>query len=359
MNEASKDMDARRQEARRRRREAGEISKRRRKTDRVDWKGKDSGTVTVLIHPESEMYRRWRHWLPTLIEKEETTKDGRKRRVKRWVRVPFNCPKDPETKEGCPACDLVERLKADDSVEMDSVILRYGTGRDVQEYTKADIIGDESGDWRRRVKSQPDFIGCVVVAQDASGKQPDNVRPQVLEDKLTCHQAIMDCIESEEAELGEDEGNPWLNPYAIRLKYDRSKPTQSRFDARVVARYKITDEVQAALDADPCDLAEEVSTTGVAEKLEKILATGNVVDVEEAAPQTVPDGRKSRKELADEKKGRRVADEAAEEAVEDVTEPDQEPSEDTFDCPHCAGQMPVTTDKCPHCGADLSEDEPF
>lgn len=397
----SRDEEARRERAMRRRRKFKDNAKTRVKTDRIDWK--KEGSVVILLHPESDIHERRRHWLWIEVTYDKVDKPtGQKRKVTEWIRVPFNCPADPETRQGCPVCDFRQRVKDDESIDSDTPVLRFGSGKDVKEFTKGSILGEDGSEYDRYPKDRDlypkrDFVTCAVVGKTASGSEPSKVRPQVLEGPVSLNKAIDKCIDAEEADHGPEEGNPWFNPYGIRLTYDPAEPPTSKYDARAVSRFKISETVQAALDADPVDLKPEIELTGMVEKLQKIIDAANLLDVEEAAPPAAPArSGKSRAEVAKERRSAAARWPSAEPEpaaevqpehdpdVEDVPadepkaapraqrprrskpapqpEPEAEPettepeaSGETFSCPACAGDVPIEADKCPHCDTDLND----
>lgn len=310
-------------------------------TGRIDWK--KGGKVLIYLHPDADIHKRRQHFLRIEGEVEEV-KNGRKVKRKVLLTRSFNCPGE----DICPACQFRARVREDSSIDNDDVVLEFRAGRDVEQWTKGDVIKAEGYDFRKDLYARPDFVTIAVVAEDSAGNEPEEPKAEIFQGSKSLGRRIDEEIDSEIDERGEDIGNPWINPYPFRLTFDDSKPPSDKYGAHAIIDRKPTEKVQAALDGPVPDLSREISTDGMVDAIRDVIewadVTGQKVETSEPEPETPRQRAVKRKAKA---------------KVKPDPEPEPEPELEagsTFECPECGYELPSTVNECPECGTEF-EDE--
>lgn len=368
-------------------------TKTRVQSDILDWK--KMGEIVVYLHPASGIAKRRCHWFPTVGEKEvEVGKGKNKKKVKKEVvyNIPVVCPVTKENKDADPICNLRKMLRENDDIDSDTVILRLETEDDIYEYTKGDIIGEEGYDWKKNLSYKKEYLFGVI--------NVDN--PEKVEIAIVPHSLGKDTvkeIEDKQKDYGEEEGDPFQNPYPFRWTYDdqefgadmyRAKATKSRMNDKIQKLLEDEDQAvdleQFSTPMDPIDIAELVEKCLVYDEIsiEDLLSDDDyeryrAKKKEKKNRSNDSNGSKnsSKKDKESEseeesKSQKRILkknkeDEESKEKEKEEQKPkkrmlkknkeDEKPKEVPMDdCPACGEKIPRTANECPHCGAEFEEE---
>lgn len=265
------------------------------KVDRIDWK--KEGKVLLYLYPGAVTHKRWRHWLPLEIEKEEiNAKTKKKRKIKTTIKVPFNCPGPDE----CAACKFKSRVSDDASIDVDQAVLSFGHGAKKEVWVKGEVMGLNEYGYQKSLRSQCEFVTVAVEAEDASGVAPKDPKPMLFCGPPSLGDAIIKEMNSVIDEYGEDKGNPHINPYPFKLTYDKKASPGKQYDARSRVTFKPDDAVLGALEAPAPDISGELRTDG--KKIAEIISAASLVDDEEENDEPVipEDERTEIKEVLEE-----------------------------------------------------------
>lgn len=234
------------------------------KVDRIDWK--KEGKALVYLYPGSETGKRWRHWLPIEIEKDEVNaKTKKKRKIKTLIRLPFNCPGPDD----CAACKFRARVSEDSGIDVDQPVLSFGHGAKKEIYVKGEVMGLEAYGFKKSLKGRCEFVTVGVEAEDASGVAPKDPKPMLFCGPPSLGEKIIKAMDNVIDEYGEEKGNPHINPYPFKLTYNKGALPNDQYDARPRLTFKPTDAVKAALDLPPPDISSELKTDG--DRIAKII----------------------------------------------------------------------------------------
>jgi|GEM_PF-6805447 len=336
--------EERREFARKQRQQFNKATQADKRAGRVSWK--NDGKVILYLHPTAEIHNRRRHWLPVAIEQEKVER-RRKIKVKKLVNLPFNCPGE----DVCPVCKFRADVKENSAIELDDVVLEFKAGRDTQEWTKGDVIGTEGYDYKRDLYARADFVTVAVVAENASGAEPDEVKAEIFDGAKSLGNRINKEIDSEIEEHDEEVGNPWINPYPFKLTFDGSKPPSDMYSAHALITRKPTPKVKEALDGPAPSLKDEVSTEGMVEKLAEIVLAADITGTIEPPKAT----RSSKAKVAKPAAGAKEQPGVEEEELPAEPEP--------FDCTECGRELNPDATECPECGTKFEfvddEEAPF
>lgn len=196
---------------------------------------KDDGELIFWLHPQSSLADRETLllWVPV------TTENGEKKltMTRRFYQGEN---------------DITERFKnwlADqDDIDEDDIVLKVKHGKESKSWKKGEILGLKGYDWRQKaIDPNIESLMSVIPHEDPANK--------ILAVPVTCGQKIWKRIENQMSDLGEEEGNPQENPYALKVTYD-AKARTGKYDAEI-CMVKLTDEVEACFEAKPHDIDAE------------------------------------------------------------------------------------------------------
>lgn len=203
---------------------------------------KEDGKLTFWLHPGSMVDDRETLMLPVA----STNDDGEKKIG--WVRR-FTEGEDDF------ASVFLAWLGEQDDIDADDVVLKLRHGKDRKDYRKGDLLGLKGFGWEGKIlNSRVESIMCIVPHEDPA------VRLIAL--PISAGKRVWKVIEDSIDDLGEDEGNPQVNPYAIKVTYDKNaKRGADKYDANS-SQIKITDEIEACFEEKAHDVEAECSPSG-------------------------------------------------------------------------------------------------
>ena len=197
--------------------------------DRMDWRPK----AKIYLHPDTDLHDRKRVWFPKVIDTKEDEQSRSNRRAKKkpkskisWVPYVVH---DEESR--CPFAELRRILRENQEIDGDEIILVVGEGREKVEFCKGEVLGWDNYDFRKRLTPQSDFVCVALMAEDAKGNRPKELKLEVFSAAKSLGEDIRKEIELEIDESGEDEGNPFLRPYPFIITYDSDAQPSQMYDA--------------------------------------------------------------------------------------------------------------------------------
>jgi hypothetical protein len=377
---------------------------------------KEDGEVTIWIHTDSKIFKRLLHVIKYVGTREDE-KTGQEEEAINFLF--FNCHEEVDeffrrNKQGsefpchCPMCRFIEWLEYESDIEDGETVWEASIGdrrRDVIA-TKADFIGDTKagGDFRLSFKPKVQEVLAVVDHDDIeNGLVVASESFSLIEDTK---KAIKNAIDSK----GEELGDPAINPYAIKWKFNaKARKPSDYYDAYVYEQAKLTDEIRDLLDSDPLDLYSQI-VPGDPEKLREIMEehitimidedtfdsffdnvqevhAGNYFsnnsddkeDKEEEEKKEPPKKNSKSKKSIKSRKAKKEPEPKQEEDEEEEqprkrrtrkpkdskkkktrsvrkTKPEPEPEpeeddEDIFECENCGADVPGDASECPKCGS--------
>ena len=243
-----------------------QASKSNRMVENMDWKPK----AKVFIHPDSDIYERYTVWFPCESEEQVQGKRGRSKTIKKVINYPFVVSPEPNKN---PFQILVNKLKEDDEIDLDEIILSVGSGRAKLELSKGQIIGHKEYGYKHRLIYSKDFITAGILIADKKNNRPDKLKIEKLIGKASLAREIVKAIEAEVDELGEDDGSPFISPYPFLIEFDEDAPGSSKYSAS--ARLALSPdegdkELLDLLDADPPTFEKELELDSFNEIAEMI-----------------------------------------------------------------------------------------
>lgn len=353
------------------------------------------GSIVVWLHTRARIHKRYQHQFHFVEAKED--KETRKiRRLVQFMR--FGCWEGDEvwaTRRNretgllesppklCPMCRLKEALIAlpEKKLAADAVVFRMkGVNWDDEEvvlkYVKGHLTGEferTKTSWKTTLDLGAKYLFSVLVDADPEGGV------KITEESDSLGQAVRKVIAQEIDSKGDEDGNPYEHPYALKWVYDETASPKDKYKAYRYDKAKLTDEVRMQIiDLDPPDLAPyvkpgdvgllrsyvEASITpeakavldlddifGPAEKLAAQQEGG-----EDAEPRRRPAPRETDEEVRD--AHRMPVDEGGgRRRKKAAPEPEPEPAGDP--CDECGAPMKKGQLKCGKCGTEYeSDDEP-
>lgn len=210
----------------------------------TDWR--KNGKCIFYVHPSSTIEKRSSLYLRAVVKNADGEEEIRS--VRRLY-----------TGDNDPAKLFRLWLEEDDQYDLDDVILRAKTkGGDVEEFTKGDLLGHDDYDWRKNIlRVSREALLCVV---NVTEKGDPPTEPEILALKISCYKKLDKVWDGEIEEVGEEEGDPWNNPYPCKVTYDPSEQGTNMYDAGTV-RHKVrplTNEVRAVLGMPAIDMSPYV-----------------------------------------------------------------------------------------------------
>ena len=244
-------------------------------SDVLTVKDTDDGVLTVVLHTGGEFHKRKRHWLPTLVEKEDgETKRGKGKGNKSdFINMPYNCP----GKDKCAVCKLIDAIR-NKEVDLDDVVLTFGAGKTKQEFLAGEVIGDRDyaagGGWQNDLSLKTEYLTTVV--------DVDNVDEGLQKLQMTKSQgrAVKKVIETAIDEQGED-GDPFTNPYPIRLEFDENETPAKKYSAAYSTKKIPAKALKLIESTDPLDEeCQELCKPANPGKIKKLIVEALAVEIQ-------------------------------------------------------------------------------
>lgn len=332
---------------------------------------KNAGASIGFInnHPQNGGYwTRKRH-------KSFAAKDGND---KRWYT--FNCVNQEDgEKKPCPLCLLKEFAEREmaDGFRGDTVLISDGTrGRDTVDFTLDELASMKTTAHRGVVSAVAEQIVLPWVSVEPDFTKDD--KPIKL---FTGTTAILysyqKMLKEEIDQHGEDDGDPVINPYPIRMTYDDKATTpQDYYDVRRSSKdVEIDEDLQGLIEDDPGDYdidLDKVTAPGhptdMLEALEAAWASSEIsfdefVEFYEHRAGKRSSGKSGGKKQRGKSGGKQSDDKkrrgkSGGKKQSRKREPEPEPEEEEMlECPECGGDVPPDATECPGCGCEFELDE--
>lgn len=209
----------------------------------TDWR-KD-GKVIFFVHPKSEIEKRITIALRHVVENDDGEEEIK------GIRRFYEGDSDITNQ-------FLLWLKNDAvDIEPDDVVFRLKTaGGDDEEYTKGDLLGLQGYDWRKRLlRPRVEYLFNIINVTE-KGEKPKG--PEVLVLPFSAGKKLNIVWDGEIEELGEEEGDPWINPYASKVTFDANERGSDMYGASTVKR-PLTEDVRKLFDEDAVDLSQYTS----------------------------------------------------------------------------------------------------
>lgn len=233
-------------------------------------KWKDKGQIDIWIHTNSGMDCRLNHVLPFV--RTGKNKDGDDEEMVGFFNFvchedvrDFHFRKNPP--QHCPIDLIVEQIRNENRIADDDIVYRVEIGDRKRDrfISKVDFIGEgkSKDSWQNTMKPQCQYVLVVIDhANPANGLV-------VATEKFSLGEKIKKAIKKEVERRG-DLGNPHINPYPFRWKFDENARNFSDYYDAYPLDLPITEQIQSLLDADPLDLGMYMNP-GDTSKLRSIL----------------------------------------------------------------------------------------
>jgi len=195
--------------------------------DILTWK--EDGKIVGFIHPNGFFPRRT-YWLSFMKENDKEEME--------LARAPFVCP---GIENRCPICELREFLKENADIEDDETIYEVGEKKKKVEIMKGDALGIKDFDWKLSLIPNKEFLFGFVDAENAEGGLGIIIASAGL------GRAISNCMESRMDDVGEEEGDPLKNPYAMKLVFKEKETPANKYKA-FHNDAELTDEIKELLE---------------------------------------------------------------------------------------------------------------
>jgi ribosomal protein L40E len=234
-------------------------------------KWKENKSVVVYLHTKSGLHGRYTHFIVYV------TKDDKGKLKLAYLN--YVCAEDYETQANnrdhepvkCPICLFRQWLRENENIADNETVWDASVGGKYDKIiTKADAIGE--GDWRNSFIPKHQSVFAVVNVEDLESGLHIMAESISLADSIG--KVISDTIESE----GEEEGDPDINPYPIKLKYNAnaSKP-EDYYTALRFMKYKPKGEdkakIEDLLESDNLNLDGYTKSLNTKEVIEIMKAT--------------------------------------------------------------------------------------
>ena len=190
---------------------------------------KEEGRLSCVLH-KTPPHIRLRHSFRK-VELDESDR-GVKRKI-RWL--PWTCwetddyhrarrfDSNPPTAKFCPADRLLEHLEQRDDLPDDEVIFTFkGSGRDKREIIKSDLLGHKGSrdSWQDDFTAKTEYVIALIPLKDPKAVLLSN-------EKWSLGQALLDRIQTDCEELGDDVGDPEQRPIAYLFEYSSNRNVYS------------------------------------------------------------------------------------------------------------------------------------
>ena len=260
----------------------------------LNWKKRNPAQIETWLHAQASIVALWRHGWPRVVERE---RDGEKV-VEVWGGN-FNCWESEEVLRKqhrrddsgariapprvCPICLMVEHVrglvsagkmewtqplfafKGDDS-DKDTILTAAGlyngfngdlSRQEIADLRKAGVRRDEA--WKQNTMAKCSYLFAIVDNSEVEKGVQVCIETTALGDAVK--RVIRDQIDS----LGEREGHPLRNPYAIRWEYrPQEQEFSKKYRALAMPRLELTPEIRDLINGPLPDLGEHIGRGNVA-----------------------------------------------------------------------------------------------
>lgn len=211
---------------------------------------KDDGKIIFFLHPKAEIFNRITHRVPTVRLGDDATHVMGQRTV---VCANYDCAIDA-------LVDICKQLPDNEPV----LQFKYSGKREV--YTASDITGaGDNEKWQRRLWGRMEWLVPIIRVPIKKGSETP--RQEILQLTKDGGEKLKGLIkgEMEEAqeELGDSkQGNPQINPYAIRITFnDKATSPGNYYTVTKADKKAVTSEIKKIMGGDPLTAEELLKPT--------------------------------------------------------------------------------------------------
>lgn len=363
-----------------------------------NWKKK--GSIRVWLHTKRLPIASWKHNIPNLVVFED--RDTRETTKAFWGRD-MNCWEDelflknqygrdeagkleapPRKCSLCRLIDVVAQAVANGELDWTDEVFRFEGAtdskndrvihaggmtnlfgkKDLSEAQKKQLRAKEiypSQEWAQNFHAKCQYVLAVVDNDDPGAGV------QIASQAQSVGDAIKGVIKDARASLGDEDGNPMVNPFCIELTYDDKAQMNKKYHARRIERIRLTPEIERLIRSDPPDLGPSIrpfNQRALRAFLERyavvdlpwdrifdvpvLEAAGGEEDEEESREAAPPPPKEEKKEA----RGRRPA-------ASPPPPPPASSAKDvaTIPCDKCKAPMREDENECRKCGAKYEFDD--
>lgn len=200
---------------------------------------KEDTKLVFWLHPDSLLEDRELLMLPVPLTNDDDEKSVY------WVRRFFIGEDDISAR-------FLDWLADQEDMDADEVVMKIRHGKDRKEFRKGDLLGLKGFGFKEKICTpRTESVMSVVAHEDPSNK--------LLAVPISAGKAIWSVINNQIDDLGADEGNPQINPYAIKVTYDKSEKRGSDMYDAHPSGVKMTEEIQECFDEKAYDVEAECS----------------------------------------------------------------------------------------------------
>ena len=198
----------------------------------ADWR--DEGRLVFFIHPKSKIGKRVRVQARAPMERDDGTKF-----IGSIYRF-YQGRNDDVTDR------FLDWLSDEDDIAANDVVFRIRSGEELEEYCKGDLLNLRGFDWKRQLLNpRTEYLLCIVPLE----------MPELLMLQLpkSAGKDLARLIKSQMEEYGE-KGNPFQNPFAIKISYDKGALPRDKYKAERHLEEPTQDHL-VLFNAEPEDVA--------------------------------------------------------------------------------------------------------
>jgi len=244
--------------------------------------------------------------------------------------------------------------------------------RDTEEYDELSEAGIYiKNAWRENGIAKLNYVFTVLDNANIDEGLKVSTEPGLLGDKVKA--VIRKAME----ELGDEEGNPFVEPYCFRWKFNEKAQINEKYDALKLGRVSLTEKIESIISGKAPSI-DQVTRKGDVDKLRALFEKHALIEMplddffenakneeggdaeeEEEKPKRRSTRSSERSEEEEEKPARRKKVEEEEEKPARRKKVEEEPpkKEKMIDCDDCGAPMKATDRKCKKCGAEYEIDE--
>jgi len=203
---------------------------------------KEDGKLLFWLHPESMLEDRELLILPVALTNDDDEKSIY------WVRRHY------DGADGI-AAQFLTWLEEQEELDADDVILKIRHGKDRQTFKKGELLGMKGFGFKGKILTpRTESVMCVIPHEDPG------VRLLAL--PISAGKKVWNLIKSQMDDLGADDGNPQVSPYALKVTYDKGATRGSDMYDAFTSGVKLSDEITECFEEKVHDVEAECSQNG-------------------------------------------------------------------------------------------------
>lgn len=220
---------------------------------------KDDGQIDVWIHTNSKFFKRIFIMIPYVAEEEDEKTGKAKRIIKYFPYVSHEETNDflNRKRNGeyyrCPLLRFTDWLTDNGYIDDDETVFEVSIDDRKRDRicSKADFLGDTKagGDWKLAMKPSLQYVMAVIDNKNVE----DGI--VVTAETYSLGEAIKKVVRDRLESVGEEIGDPALNPYCFRWKFNpHARIPGEYYNAIALEREELTDEIKELIDQPGVDI---------------------------------------------------------------------------------------------------------